>query len=264
MIDIIIPTFQPGEYISECLKSLENQTLQKEMFRVFIILNGDKEPYFSNINKLLEELKINSYLIYTVKKGVSHARNLGLDKVLSRNFVAFIDDDDFISPKYLESLLNSMQDVHTDSIVCSDVRTLDDKNTIGLDYISRAYKKGISHPHKNSVFERRKFLSSSCCKLIPAEIIGKRRFDTDIKRGEDSLFMASISDKIKHINLSDSDAIYYRRLRIGSASRSKELVSKRVLRKSKLTIKYITQYCKHFRRYNLWFFLSRIAAVIIG
>ena len=80
-----------------------NQTLEKEKFEVIIVLNGPKEPFHSEITGL-----ISSYptirLLYEEKSGVSNARNKGIEDSKG-NFICFIDDDDMISPTYLESLL---------------------------------------------------------------------------------------------------------------------------------------------------------------
>lgn len=42
-------------------------------------------------------------LIYSEHKGVSFARNLGIDFAKGK-FLTFIDDDDLVSPNYLEQL----------------------------------------------------------------------------------------------------------------------------------------------------------------
>ena len=45
LISVIIPTYKPGNYIIECLKSLANQTLSPNCFEIIIVLNGCREPY---------------------------------------------------------------------------------------------------------------------------------------------------------------------------------------------------------------------------
>ena len=102
-VSIIIPSYCPKDYLKECLFSVMNQTLEKEKFEVIIVLNGPKEPFHSEITGL-----ISSYptirLLYEEKSGVSNARNKGIENSKG-NFICFIDDDDMISPTYLESLL---------------------------------------------------------------------------------------------------------------------------------------------------------------
>lgn len=260
-ITVIIPTYKPKDYLLDCLESLDNQTLAKDSYKVIIVLNGNREPYYSLVKGWTEQLGCNTELLYSEQKGVSNARNLALDQASSK-YVAFIDDDDYVSPQYLESLLDCAT-VNSDGVIaCSNVATFDDRHEFGTDYISEAYKRAKLFPNKNSLVARRKFLSSSCCKLIPLCVIGTRRFNNSIKIGEDALFMATISDRIKGIVPAADDAVYFRRLRAGSASRSKEPTINRLRRKCKLIAIYIGVYATDVFRYNLFFFLTRILAII--
>ena len=50
-ISVIIPTYNPEDYLWDCLGSLEQQNLSKEYFEVIVVLNGEQEPYFSLITE---------------------------------------------------------------------------------------------------------------------------------------------------------------------------------------------------------------------
>lgn len=100
-ISVIIPTYKPQSYLWECLDSLRNQTFPKSDFEIFLILNGCKDPYQSQIeNYLLIHEICNLRLIQTDQLGVSNARNIGLD-CANGDYITFIDDDDYVSPYYL-------------------------------------------------------------------------------------------------------------------------------------------------------------------
>lgn len=218
-ISIIIPTYKPGSYLKDCLESINNQTMDKKCFEVIIVLNGVIKPYIEYIYSLTKMYDFNSVVIPTETPGVSNARNLGLSRTQGE-YVCFIDDDDKISPSYLENLYSKAT---PNNIVASNVKAFyNNSNKTENDYIASAYKKLINKNSPLSVFKGRKFMSSSCCKIISRRIIQDVRFDTNLKIGEDSVFMAKISKKVKSIVLSDSSAIYYRRLRAGSASRVKQ------------------------------------------
>lgn len=93
-------------------------------------------------------------------------------------------------------------------------------------------------------------------------VISQTRFDTDFSNGEDELFLFEISKKVKGIFFSSSEAIYYRRLRSGSAlynNKSKKFLLKNGL---KLIGALSKRYFKAPLKYNLPFYLSRIAAEI--
>ena len=218
-ISIIIPTYKPGSYLKDCLESINNQTMDKKCFEVIIVLNGVIKPYIEYIYSLTKMYDFNSVVIPTETPGVSNARNLGLSRTQGE-YVCFIDDDDKISPSYLENLYSKAT---PNNIVASNVKAFyNNSNKTENDYIASAYKKLINKNSPLSVFKGRKFMSSSCCKIISRRIIQDVRFDTNLKIGEDSVFMAKISKKVKSIVQTNSSAIYYRRLRAGTASRVKK------------------------------------------
>lgn len=256
-ISIIIPTYKPGSYLKDCLESINNQTMDKKCFEVIIVLNGVIKPYIEYIYSLTKMYDFNSVVIPTETPGVSNARNIGLIRAQGE-YVCFIDDDDKISPSYLENLYYKAT---PNNIVASNVKAFyNNSNKTENDYIASAYKKLINKNSPLSVFKGRKFMSSSCCKIISRRIIQDVRFDTNLKIGEDSVFMAKISKKVKSIVLSDSSAIYYRRLRAGSASRVKQPI----LKKCNIVCKLLKKYTKMLTpSYNIPFIATRIVAALL-
>ena len=76
-------------------------------FEVLLILNGEKEPYYSKIKKYFTEnhdITGNFHLLYSEFGNVSNARNIGIDNAKGE-YITFIDDDDYVSESYLEELL---------------------------------------------------------------------------------------------------------------------------------------------------------------
>lgn len=256
-ISIIIPTYKPGSYLKDCLESINNQTMDKKCFEVIIVLNGVIKPYIEYIYSLTKMYDFNSVVIPTETPGVSNARNLGLSRIQGE-YICFIDDDDKISPSYLENLYSKAT---PNNIVASNVKAFyNNSNKTENDYIASAYKKLINKNSPLSVFKGRKFMSSSCCKIISRRIIQDVRFDTNLKIGEDSVFMAKISKKVKSIVLSDSSAIYYRRLRARSASRVKQPI----LKKCNIVCKLLKKYTKMLTpSYNIPFIATRIVAALL-
>lgn len=257
IISVIIPTYKPSKYIKDCLNSLHNQRLDSKQFEIIIVLNGCNSPYkeeLMNFCKLYNNLNIK--ILQTNIKGVSHARNIGIETALGK-YICFIDDDDIISTSYLCSLLREI-DEH--SIVMSNVLTF--TSCIGeynYDYLSKCYLKNRMNK-KNTLYKSRSLMSTACCKLIPKYIISNIKFNTRISNGEDSLFMALISKNIKQIKYADKNAIYYRRIRINSASRKKIKFRYYVNNKLHLMFYYLTILIKNPFKYNFPFIATRIFA----
>ena len=134
-----------------------------------MVLNGEKEPYYFAIQNRLKTYAFNSRLLYSPIANVSNARNIGLNEAKGE-YICFIDDDDYISVNYLNELY-SIASCNSRSVVVSNVKTFTDDNYIsGDDYISKAFNYFSVHP-TNSILKKRKFLSSSCCKLLHKSVV---------------------------------------------------------------------------------------------
>ena len=258
---VIIPTYKPQQYLDKCLESLEKQTMDKDCFEVLVVLNGEKEPYHSTIQKKLDSYPFSSQLIHTSTQGVSNARNIGLTHAKGK-YVSFIDDDDCVSPSYLDELCK-LAIKNPSAVIVSNVLTFreEDGMPLGKDYISKAYDHFSNQP-SDSLFRKRKFLSSSCCKIIPMAIIKDRRFNTKLRLSEDAIFMFELSDKIRDVILASKSCIYYRRLRSNSASRKPVSFGQRLRNKTLLITIICGIYLKNPLQYNLLLFLSRIIAIL--
>lgn len=261
-ISIVIPTYKPRKYLYECLDSIVKQEFPKEKFEVILVLNGCGESYKEEIEKYIsvKMTGMNVNFIHTMQDGVSNARNLALDKVRGK-YVAFIDDDDFISPKYLNELYSKVAE---DTIALSYGYAFNDGELSNqlMNYSVTVQFEQISHNGKQLYTKARKFFSGPCMKLIPMGMIMKRRFDPRFKNGEDSLFMFLISDKMKYVNFTSKDAVYYRRYRNNSAMtgyRSRYQVIKNAL---KLIYSYLEIYFTSPKNYNFIFLTNRILGAV--
>lgn len=261
-ISVIIPTYKPKEYLWECLDSLVKQTFPKKDFEVVLVLNGCTEPYKTMIEKYIAEKMqgMNVNFIHTDVGGVSNARNLALDVAIGE-YITFLDDDDYLSRDCLREMLSFQ---NGDVIVeCYPYAFEDgDKQVRQKKYgLSNVYEYCVRHNCNKLNSTARKFFSGPCMKLIPSYYIGDRRFDTRFKNGEDSLFMFSISDKIKKVVYTTKNAVYYRRFRKNSAVSKKRSIWERIVN----NWKSIKEYTKIYRKeYSLYFYLTRIAAEIRG
>lgn len=94
LFTVVVPTINSRpDFLSQCLESVLQQTLQPS--EVIIVNNGAP-----GVNPPKSTIPIR--IIDTVfKAGVAQARNIGC--TLSKSpYVAFLDDDDLLSPDYLE------------------------------------------------------------------------------------------------------------------------------------------------------------------
>lgn len=261
-ISVVVPTYKPQHYLEECLQSLERQTLDKQHYEVIIVLNGCGEPWLGQVKAWLRQFTMNTVLIHTETPGVSHARNMGID-CAKGEFLTFIDDDDWVSEPYLQSLLERASQQKPTVVTSNVIGYRDETGEYIPDYyLARLFNRIHTADGEASLLQGRSFLSSSCFKLIPRKLIGGRCFNTKYQLGEDALFMATLTDGFSSVATAAPDAIYYRRLRTNSASHadSRQTFAHLLANALSLAWAYTRVYLQHPFRYNPLFFATRILA----
>lgn len=259
LVSVIIPTYQPGHDLFECIESITAQTLDPEKFEIIIVLNGCNEPYRSQImTHLKKHERWNTMLLQTDEPGVSNARNIGLDEA-SGEYICFIDDDDWISPNFLSNLTST---VHGADVVEANVKQINDHTHLQTPhFLTKAYENNLNRS-RPGLWNQRSFLSTAWGKIISKQVIADDRFAPQFPLGEDSLFMFTISRRIRKIRLAPPDTIYYVRQHPDSASRSTIRYRDKARLLLQLTAAYIRIWIRRPEQYNFVFFLTRIAATL--
>ena len=111
-VSVIIPIYNTGKYLPECVESVRNQSLHE----LEIILVDDGSP--DNVPVLCDEFAKQDKRIKVVHKkneGLGFARNSGLDEATGE-FVSFIDSDDFISHDMMEKLYLTAKKYDADEV----------------------------------------------------------------------------------------------------------------------------------------------------
>ena len=162
-ISIIIPV---KDRVESTKKLIEELIYQKTKYypetEIIVIENGSTEDmsFLDNYNDIIVK--------HENIEGVSHARNTGLD-LAHGCFIAFIDNDDFISRDYLHQLYQVMRNTNCDwaRILCQvDNTPFYDNNTFDINNPTKTCKSTVCYCYKNST-------------------IGENRFNENLNVGED-------------------------------------------------------------------------------
>lgn len=256
VLSVVIPTYKPEDYLFNLIIDLRNQTLSSDRFKVLIILNGPRDPFYNKIKNWISGWS-NFFLIYSDIKGVSAARNLGI-QLTEGKYLSFIDDDDSISKNYLEELFEKAKITDSD-IVQSNFKAIKGQE-VNDDYISNAFS--ATKDQSFNLIKYRKFLSSVCGKIFKMSLLSKAKFDTSLEVAEDAVFLFSLSPHIKKMSLTSDTCIYYRNIRDGSSSRKRlEVGDVLAYFWKKLSI-FSKIYFNDPRHFNFIFYLNRILAIV--
>lgn len=113
LVSVIIPAYNCEKYIKRCLNSVCKQTYKN---LEIIVINDGSTDNTSNICK--EFLKNDSRIkfISTSNRGVSSARNIGIN-ISTGKYICFLDADDYININMIEECLKLLLDNEAD-IIC--------------------------------------------------------------------------------------------------------------------------------------------------
>ena len=218
-ISAIIPTYKGEAFISKLLDSLINQTLDFNLFEAIFIVNGEKDSTPDIIKKYQEENpQVNIILTYS-DPGVCRARNHGI-KLATREYTIFIDDDDYISYNYFETLYQYAKPNRIVIGTFSDVN--EDTSEIQESYLSKPLLESSGINTNPFCDEMQGILTITTDKLIPTKNVKNSSFNPELKNGVDISYYANFYtdyDFEFYIVDKHEKAIYYRLWRDNSISR---------------------------------------------
>ena len=211
LISIIVPIYNSGRYLRQCLDSIINQSYKN--FEVLLINDGSVDDS-ATISK--EYVEKDSRIRYFEKEngGVSSARNLGLKNVKG-NYITFVDSDDWVDENYLELLYYNIKQKNADIAVASHKIYGED----GVFYLKPPFSK-----EEDEILDFEKLTKNDFLEIYPKLIhlvqdfhcVGFKLFKVDLV---DNLFF---DESLKYAE--DMDFFYRLYLRMNSIVYMREYV----------------------------------------
>ena len=98
LVSVIIPAYNAGDYIIECIESIIRQTYAN--IEILVINDGSTDDTEKKVKKIQRD--DNRIRLYSKENGgVSSARNLGIEKSKG-SYLFFVDSDDILDPCCIE------------------------------------------------------------------------------------------------------------------------------------------------------------------
>lgn len=218
MVSIIVPVYKVEKYLNRCVGSILSQTYKN----LEVILVDDGSP--DNSGVICDEYAQKDGRIKVIHKqngGLSSARNAGLE-IATGKYVSFVDSDDWLDCKFIETLIDVMVKTESDMSACSFCRTKGDfakRNKF-------EQNPKIVKDKYFAIFDENSYAGYACNKLFKREIIEKYnlRFDEKIFNGEDFPFALEYvhnSQKTSYIN-QDLYFYFFREMSIMNSIRLSE------------------------------------------
>lgn len=204
LISVVIPAYNAESYIQSTLDSVFNQTYQN--IEVIVVDDGSND----STQSILNAYPHNVVVIKTENKGVSHARNTGIDAAKG-GWIAFVDSDDIWLPTKLEEQIISIGECqwsHCDSVYIGENQSGDVKRS---DY---------SHIPRGNVFEElivENFITTSSVLIKKSLLNQYGKFDETLACLEDWKLWIDIAHE-NPIAYCDKSLLEYR-VYSGSTSR---------------------------------------------
>lgn len=212
MISIVIPLYKVESYIESCLISLENQSFKE--FEVIVVNDGSPDRSADIVEDFIKSSKLNIKLINQENRGVSAARNNGIDYI-SGEYVCFIDSDDMLDSEYLMIMQKEINMRGADICICRSRHI--DENETKVYTLKNAYKS--EELSKNQILEKLLYGEVSAgiwAVLCRRDVLGELRFAENFRYSEDLEMVWKLAASSNKIVLTDAP-LYCYRIRNGSA-----------------------------------------------
>lgn len=170
-VSVIVPVYNVENYLSKCLDSLVNQTLQN--IEIIVVNDGSTDDSGIIIEKYSSKYPEKIKAFKKENGGLSDARNFGIDKATG-DFLGFVDSDDYVSETMFEEMLNLAEKHDAEMVICN-IQKVDEHGNVTqkLRQIPNMPEK-IDLETNFSVFSDLSYFA--CNKLFRKELFAQKKF----------------------------------------------------------------------------------------
>lgn len=216
-ISVIIPVHNVDKYLEQCLDSVVEQTIFKDL-EIICINDASTDNSLNILNEYSKKYENIKVINFEINKGVSVARNVGIVEA-SSEYIAFLDSDDFIEKEMYEEMYKKALEKGSDIVECEYyIYKEGNKSRVSLFEKDKYIREKIE--------EWKKYLLSSThggARLIKKNIILK--YGISFPEGlyyEDNYFFNVLKLYSKNVSVIRKPYYYYRRENLNSTTLKKD------------------------------------------
>lgn len=216
-VSVIIPVFNAGPFLEECVGSVLNQTFTD--FDVCLVDDGSTD----GSGRLCDTLSARDGRVRTIhldaNRGVSAARNRGMEET-DGTWVCFIDGDDWVAPTYLQDLTEAVEDGECDLAVSGQCSARPGGRARVTELRPMELEPGAGCEDEWVRLFRSFLLFGPVVKLYRRELLDRYsiRFPEDVSYGEDLMFNMAYLKRIRRLRTVGGSGYFYRRSAEGTLS----------------------------------------------
>ena len=200
-VSVIVPVHNSEKYLDRCIQSLINQEYSN--IEILLIENCSSDSSLT-ICRQYEQAFNFIKVISTEQKGVSRARNIGLENATG-DYICFVDSDDYVCNSYISKFVKSLQESDCKIGFCGDEKVYSDHVYIE----TYALKTGVVNREEALAlcFKDGGVSGYVWNKIFDASLLKEIRFDISIEFAEDLLFSIQALLKVNKV-CCVSDVLY--------------------------------------------------------
>ncbi len=183
LVSLVIPTYNYGRYIKRAITSCLDQTYRH--VEVLVIDDGSTD----NTRELVSQYDGRVHYLYQENRGVSAARNKGLERATGE-YIAFLDADDYLLPDSVSSRVEILKKHNDVGIVFTDTYsakagsgTVSTKNGNSRDRMSDRFYDDLLLHHL-------RFQTSAA--MMRSSIAKRFSFPVHLRNGEDLVYFSKV------------------------------------------------------------------------
>ena len=192
-VSVIIPAYNAEQWITKCLENIP----KRDDIEIIVVNDGSTDKtigYLKNYKKFgYQDIKI---IDCKTNKGVSYARNMGIDKAKGE-YLLMLDSDDYIDGNVFNNIVDNYLNGEYDLVF------YDMKNN--FNYVFDANQNNYQCKYGNF-------------KFIKKEFLGDLRYTVGKQYAEDKELHLKLMDKYPYCYFTKEVMYYYNWLRKGSLS----------------------------------------------
>ena len=203
LVSVIIPIYNMEKHLERCVQSVLRQTHTN--LEILLIDDGSQDDSLEIMNRYkAQDARVRVF--HKENRGVSSARNLGME-MMTGEYFTFIDPDDFVAEQYIEWLYHAMRKTNASLTICNTQLVFGTEPNLSSNLSDGPTVMGIPIEQYTLWHEA----SHAVCggALYETKKFDNLRFNEALSIGEDTLFFFEALCKCSKIAFIKERPYYY-------------------------------------------------------